>query len=227
MSSNRMAGFSTMRPVTPVNPDTQLAYSFPMRTQSFDSITTGVLDKLIWHMRSTQIRKHLPRPVENIADFGCGRAAPLLQALLDKGAVNKATGIDLDPDFSAATTTLSLIKADLNGPLPLEDACLDAALSLATLEHLDEPDLHLREIHRTLKPRGVLLLTTPSPRGKPVLEFLAYRLKVIDRREIEDHRRYFDTAMLETALEHAGFSPSAIRARTFQFGMNNIVVACK
>jgi SAM-dependent methyltransferase len=186
-----------------------------------------MLDKFIWYMRATQIRKNLPRPVETIADFGCGSSAPLLHTLLEKGVTKKAIGIDLNPDFSAETKTLNLFKADLNEPLPLKDNSLDAALSLATLEHLDEPDLHLREIHRALKPNGILLLTTPSPLGKPVLEFLAYRLKIIDRREIEDHRQYFTSAMLEASLERAGFSPSAINARTFQFGMNNIVVACK
>ena len=198
-----------------------------MRTRSFDSLSTGMLDKLIWQMRASQIRKHLPRAVESIADFGCGRSAPLLHTLLVNGMVREATGIDLDPDFSTRTNTLTLFKADLNAPLALGDCSFDAALSLATLEHLDEPDLHLREIHRVLKPNGILILTTPSPRGKPVLEFLAYRLKIIDRLEIEDHRQYFNSAMLESALERAGFIPSAINARTFQFGMNNIVVASK
>ena len=198
-----------------------------MRTRSFDSLSTGMLDKLIWQMRASQIRKYLPRTVESIADFGCGRSAPLLHTLLVNGMVREATGIDLDPDFSTETNTLTLFKADLNKPLPLGDGSFDAALSLATLEHLDEPDLHLREIHRILRPNGILILTTPSPRGKPVLEFLAYRLKIIDRLEIEDHRQYFTSAMLESALERAGFIQSSINARTFQLGMNNIVVAFK
>jgi len=198
-----------------------------MRTGSFDSLSTGMLDKLIWRMRASQIRKNLPQTIEVVADFGCGRSAPLLRTLLEKGTVKKATGVDLDPDFSAQTNALTLFKADLNKPLPLEGSSFDAVFSLATLEHLDEPDLHLREIHRALKPNGLLLLTTPSPRGKPVLEFLAYRLKIIDRHEIEDHRQYFNSSMLESALEHAGFTPSAISARTFQFGMNNIVIAYK
>lgn len=198
-----------------------------MRTQSFDSGNTGVLDRVIWQMRTARIRKHLPLSVENVADCGCGRTAPLLQALLDKGVAKNATGIDINPDFSVETESLTLFKADLNEPLPLKDESFDAVLSLATLEHLDEPGLHLREIYRALKPEGILLLTTPSPRGKPVLEFLAYRLKLIDRQEIEDHRQYFNSAMLETVLENAGFTPPAISARTFQFGMNNIVIACK
>ena len=198
-----------------------------MRTWSFDSPSTGMIDKLIWRMRAAQVRKYLPRTVETVADFGCGRSAPLLHTLLVKGIARKATGVDLDPDFSTATNLLTFFKTDLNKPLPLRDCSFDAALSLATLEHLDEPDLHLHEIHRILKPDGILLLTTPSPRGKPVLEFLAFRLKVIDRREIEDHRQYFNSPMLESALQRAGFMRSAINARTFQFGMNNIVVAFK
>jgi SAM-dependent methyltransferase len=212
---------------TPNNTEKHLTITCPMRTRSFDSQSTGMLDKLIWQMRASQVRKYLSRTVETVADFGCGRSAPLLHTLLVNGTARKATGVDLDPDFSTETNTLTLLKADLNKPLPLRNSSFDAALSLATLEHLDEPDLHLREIHRTLKPNGILLLTTPSPRGKPVLEFLAYRLKIIDQREIEDHRQYFNSAMLESALERAGFIPATINARTFQLGMNNIVVAFK
>jgi SAM-dependent methyltransferase len=198
-----------------------------MRTRSFDSGNTGVLDKIIWHMRASRIRKNLPWSIENVADCGCGRTAPLLRILLENSMARNATGIDMDPDFSVETKSLTLIKGDLNAPLPLKVESFDAVLSLATLEHLDKPDLHLREIYRILKPGGILLLTTPSPRGKPVLEFLAYRLKIIDRHEIEDHRQYYSSAMLETALVHAGFIPTAINARTFQLGMNNIVIACK
>lgn len=198
-----------------------------MRTRSFDCGNSGVLDRVIWHMRATRVRNNLPSSVENVADCGCGRTAPLLRTLLENGAAKNATGIDMDPDFSASSKSLTLIKANLNEPLPLQDESFDAVLSLATLEHLDQPDLHLREIYRALRPDGTLLLTTPSPLGKPVLEFLAYRLKLIDRREIEDHRQYFSSSMLETALENAGFTPAAISARTFQFGMNNFVVACK
>ena len=198
-----------------------------MRTQSFDNSRTGLLDKVIWHMRASRVRDNIPEPVETAGDFGCGQSAPLLRELLGKGITKKAIGIDLAPDFSAVSETLALYRGDLNEPLPLDDNNLDVALSLATLEHLDEPDLHLREIYRILKPGGLLLLTTPSPRGKPVLEFLSYRLKIIDRREIEDHRQYFNSNMLETALANAGFTRAAITARTFQLGMNNIVIARK
>ena len=43
-----------------------------------------------------------------------------------------------------------------------------------------------------LKPGGLLVLTVPSWRAKPVLEFLSFRLGIVSRAEIEDHKRYFD-----------------------------------
>lgn len=196
-----------------------------MRAQSFDSTRGSLLDRLIWYMRTRQIRRRLPSTIETLADLGCGRTAPLLRKLLASGAVIHAIGVDLSPEMGLASDSLQLVQADLNEGLPLQSASVDVVLSLAVLEHLREPVLHLTEIHRILKPGGTLLLTTPSPLGKPVLEFMAYTLKVIDRQEIDDHKQYYEARTLVSALTQAGFAASAIHARTFQIGMNNIVVA--
>lgn len=128
---------------------------------------------------------------------------------------------------SLASESLTLLEGDLNDPIDIPDGHVDVVCSLAVIEHLDRPEVHVREIFRILKPGGTLLLTTPSPRGKPVLEFLAYRVGVIDRREIDDHKRYFTGTELRGVLEGAGFVPSAIDTHTFQLGMNNLVVAMK
>jgi 2-polyprenyl-3-methyl-5-hydroxy-6-metoxy-1,4-benzoquinol methylase len=53
-------------------------------------------------------------------------------------------------------------KADLNQPLPEEDATLDAVLALEVIEHLENPRAFLREIARVLKPGGSLVLSTPN-----------------------------------------------------------------
>jgi hypothetical protein len=60
-----------------------------------------------------------------------------------------------------------------------------------------------------------------------VLEFMAFRLGIIDAAEIRDHRRYFSSSDLRTAFAAAGFSPEHIDARTFLLGMNNVVYARK
>lgn len=50
--------------------------------------------------------------------------------------------------------------ADLNA-LPFPSGCFDAAINVVTLEHLREPAAALREIGRTLRPGGRLLLVAP------------------------------------------------------------------
>ena len=47
-----------------------------------------------------------------------------------------------------------------DGTLPLEDHCVDAALSTQVLEHVTDPGLYLNECARVLRPSGRLLLST-------------------------------------------------------------------
>ena len=50
-------------------------------------------------------------------------------------------------------------------PFPtLQDNAYDVVLSFQVIEHIDEDGLFLKEIHRVLKPGGILLLTTPNRR---------------------------------------------------------------
>ena len=63
---------------------------------------------------------------------------------------------------------------------------------LAVLEHLSYPEDILKEIHRVLKKDGRLIITVPSKIAKPILEFLSYKMNVIDRLEIEDHKKYYN-----------------------------------
>ena len=198
-----------------------------MRTTSFDSTRGSWLDRLIWRMRVRKVRRQIGWRVNCVVDLGCGRTAPLLRELLSAGIVQQAIGVDLDPAEDVATAGLRLVRSDLNDLLPLADGSTDVVMSLAVIEHLVEPLRHLQESFRVLRPGGQLLLTTPSPRGKPVLEFLAYKLGVIDRAEIEDHKNYFNSADLTGMLKLAGFQSSGIRAATFQFGMNNVVSAVR
>lgn len=196
-----------------------------MRTESFDTLNTGPLDKVIWTMRTARVRRHMPHGADVVVDLGCGYHAPLLHTLLSHGHASRAIGVDLAMNTSLASESLTLIEGDLNDPIDIPDGHVDVVCSLAVIEHLDRPEVHAREIFRILKPGGILLLTTPSPRGKPVLEFLAYRMGVIDRREIDDHKRYFTGSMLRETLVRAGFASSSVFTNTFQFGLNNMVIA--
>lgn len=51
---------------------------------------------------------------------------------------------------------------DANSALPYKNNQFDLIISSETIEHLQNPHLFLSEIHRILKPKGTLILTTPN-----------------------------------------------------------------
>jgi SAM-dependent methyltransferase len=75
-------------------------------------------------------------------------------------ARQRHTGVDLA--VGDATWDYSKLDAvaDLTA-LPFRDATFDSAIHIVTIEHLREPARALREIARTLKPGGVLLIAAP------------------------------------------------------------------
>ncbi len=198
------------------------------RTHAFGKEKYSHLDNFIFSRRKRQVVKRLPKQPGVIADFGAGYDCRLLRSLKEDLPSSSFIGIDTEFDASLASwESLSLVSADLNELLPMESNSIDVGLSLAVLEHLDKPSLFLHEAYRVLKPGGVLLLTTPGPTSQPLLEFLAFRLHVIDDHEIRDHKHYFSPGELQDEFLRAGFTADKIKVETFIFGMNNIVQAVK
>ena len=104
------------------------------------------------------VQDALPLFHGTILDVGCGEM-PYRDLLLE--APSRATryiGLDL------AGTAYSRHQPDVfwNGAvIPLRDASVESALATEVLEHCPEPLRTLSEIHRVLKPGGVLLITVP------------------------------------------------------------------
>lgn len=97
---------------------------------------------------------------------------------------------------------------------------------LAILEHLNYPLEMLKQIARVLKPNGILLLTVPSHLAKPVLEFLAFRLKIVSEAEIRDHKAYYNKKDLQNLIAQV---PNLYlnTHKYFQCGMNNFAIISK
>lgn len=69
-------------------------------------------------------------------------------------------------------------------------------------------------------------MTVPSVWAQPVLEFLAYRLKIVSEAEIRDHKRYYNRAKLHRVLvDEGGFKN--FNHRYFQLWMNNFCTVNK
>ena len=180
-----------------------------------------VLEPLLRKMRIARVLPLLRRiPQCHLLDIGCGWEAKFLLDV--EPYIASGVGIDFKAPC-IQTAKLTIKCARLDETLPFVDNSFDAVSMLAVLEHLDYPESMLREICRVLRPNGFLVGTVPSNIAKPVLEFLSYRLGIVNQDEIRDHKQYFNRGSIVALLTNAGFTD--IEHRYFQFGMNNYFVA--
>jgi SAM-dependent methyltransferase len=132
-------------------------------------------------MTPTDVAARLPRPLRDHLLFFEGlidrelqsfaRAIPHGARLLDAGAGEarhkslfanqRYIAVDLAVGDTAWNYSQLDAVADLC-TLPFRNASFDAAINVVTLEHIRDPGRALREIARTLKPGGRLLLAVPQ-----------------------------------------------------------------
>ena len=106
---------------------------------------------------------------------------------------------------------------------PIPDNTCDTVFMIALLEHLDDPLYMLEEIYRILNNNGTLVLTTPTRLAKPILEFMAFKLHIINEEEILEHKHYYSKIEILDLCKQAGFSD--VHYKKFCFGVNSFSVA--
>lgn len=102
---------------------------------------------------------NIDQPGLVVADLGCG-SGRTVRALLarDPGVVHAYDQVsDLDDDLLADRRVRSRI-VDLDNELPLPAMSVDRVVSLNVVEHLADPVAHLGEVHRVLRPGGLIVL---------------------------------------------------------------------
>ncbi len=193
-----------------------------MITKSHFQDKEPILEGFLSNLRFNKVIKHIPNN-SRVLDVGGGYNSRLLQKIKDK--ISSGVGIDAHVSKNDFGPKIKLIESDLNKELPFPDHEFDVVISLANLEHLEYPRINAAEMFRVLKPGGLLLLTTPSVYAKPVLEFLSFKLKIVNEEEIRDHKNYFNKSILTKLFNEVGFS--LVKHRYFEFFMNNFVYARK
>ncbi len=163
----------------------------------------------------------------HLLDIGCGPVVYLHRYLLRHGVSHTYVGLDRRPP-AAYLGTDNFVAYDLEagGSLPLADNSFDCIFLLAFIEHVQNPLPLLTEARRVLKSGGRLVLTTPSPQSRLVLELMAW-LRLISREEIEEHKHYYSPPELYKLLTSAGFVASDIHCSRFELGLNVAARAVK
>lgn len=194
------------------------------RSTSFGQSGGSFLDHLIESIRLRNIIGHIPRN-GILVDLGCGYDANLLTFLSPR--LKQGIGLDLSVSKHPKSNNVQLKSARADKRLPLKSNSVDGVTALATIEHVEHPEVLLNESFRILKPGGILLLTTPAAHAKPLLEFMAFKLHIISDEEIGDHKQYFTKKTLNDAIVKAGFSKNKVDITTFELGFNLFAKARK
>jgi len=122
------------------------------------------------------------------------RHGHILSYLHEKG--RDAYGLDINTDSLKHRNLKGYFVCGNTHNLPLKDNSLDVVLAFELVEHLKEPRRALEEIRRVLKRRGILLLTSPTPKSKsanqpnhisirgredwvPLLRDLGFKVKIV------------------------------------------------
>lgn len=186
-------------------------------------MVSSFLDKFFRRLRFAKVVRYIPKN-SIVCDIGCSSDAFFLKNI--SGRIERGIGFDEEVE-NYRDSNLELRKIKIFREIPLEDERCDAVTMLAVLEHLTEPRLILSESWRILKPGGRLILTTPTPLAKSILEFLAFKLRLISQDEIKGHKNYFWPADVKKMLRESGFKNESIKSRYFEFFLNSLIVAGK
>ncbi|MCX7973942.1 MAG: methyltransferase domain-containing protein [Candidatus Aminicenantes bacterium] len=122
------------------------------------------------------IGKYLPSP-QMIMDLGTAEGKML--AYLKK-AFPSAFCLGVDSSFplllygKKRSSDLSFIWAEAENLKFIQDETFDVIIAAAIIEHLVSPSRMLREAYRLLKPKGIIILTTPNPFWEKIARVLGF-----------------------------------------------------
>jgi len=141
---------------------------------------------------------------KRVLDLGC-RSGALTRHFLEG---NSVVGLDVDAAALEKASALGIepVQANVDDPLPFDDASFDAVVAGELFEHLQFPDALVAEIGRVLRPGGVLAGSVPNAfRVQSRLRFLRGKPPEDD----PTHLRMFSPAALRRLLR--GFERVELR----------------
>lgn len=115
-----------------------------------------------WIVRSsiiTELRSVYPQLHGRLLDVGCGRM-PYRAEIERSTRVTEYVGLDIASTLGYDQTLRPDVTWD-GVTMPFSDASFDCAVATEVFEHVPDLGVLLSEVHRVLRPGGVLFFTTP------------------------------------------------------------------
>ena len=150
---------------------------------------------------------------ERVLDLGCGEAR-FAAELARAGVRVLAADVAEEPlrRARAAHPDLELCLLDGEGAWALADASFDAVWAGEVIEHVADSARWLSELRRVLRPRGTLLLSTPSLATAELLRLaLAPRARAHALDPRGEHLRFYSPRSLRALLAEFGFEQVELR----------------
>jgi len=135
----------------------------PMSNFDFKFMSLGYKFRDLRLPRKTILEEVEIKPGFKVLDFGCGPGSYIVPLTELVGESGKIYALDIHPlairkvqDIASRKqlANVATILSDCQTGLP--DNSLDAVLLYDAFHHLSDPDVVLKELHRVLKPDGIL-----------------------------------------------------------------------
>jgi SAM-dependent methyltransferase len=180
----------------------------------------GLLEPMLARQRARVANNLIPERLRQgrILDIGCGSYPYFLSHTYfkEKFAIDQLT--KPEPVSKINWFTLNL---NHDPHLPFEDEYFSAITMLAVVEHLNPPSLVslFQELHRTLRPGGKLIITTPAAWSDGLLRLMA-RIHLVSPDEINEHIYVYTLPLLGWYFGKAGFEMAKVKFGYFEFHLN-------
>lgn len=169
------------------------------------NLADGKTEKVAAIIRSTHTQK-----IEKLLVVGCGKG--IEAAILAQQLGADVTGIDLKDEFDSTAKQFADLKTGNAMQLEFADGTFDYIFSYHALEHIDDPKLALREMHRVLKKDGGFWIGTPN--RSRIVGYIGGKdtsLREKIRWNIADWRTRLAGKFENELGAHAGFSETELK----------------